>query len=395
MIDPTEDYVTLLKKVFDFPKLKALISRPGLKLAYDAMNGVAGPYVRRIFQDELGASPDCLLNCVPKEDFGGEHPDPNLTYAKQLVKLMGLTREGTLLPGADPASIPDFGAAADGDADRNMVLGKQFFVTPSDSVAIIAANASAIPYFKGGLKAIARSMPTSGAADMVAKKLGVRLFETPTGWKYFGNVMDSKAIFGKEDFTPVICGEESFGTGSNHIREKDGVWAVLCWLAILAAHNPDPAKPWVSVEQIVRDHWKTYGRNYYCRYDYENVDSALAKQLTDHLTAMCGSGKPKVSLGTVPLDKVDEFEYLDPVDGSVSKNQGWRFVFEDGSRFVFRMSGTGSVGATIRLYLEKYETEAAKLGMDRDTALEELVKLALTTSKLAEFTGRDCPTVIT
>jgi phosphoglucomutase len=393
VIDSTADYVAHLKKVFDFTKLKTLVSRSDFRLTFDAMNGVAGPYVQQIFL-ELGAAPASLLNCIPKDDFGGEHPDPNLTYAKQLVKLMGLTREGTLLPGVDKSTIPDFGAAADGDADRNMILGKQFFVTPSDSVAIIAANATCIPYFSSGLKAVARSMPTSGATDRVAEKLGIRLFEVPTGWKFFGNIMDSKAIYGKEDFTPLICGEESFGTGSDHVREKDGVWAVLCWLSILAANN-EPDKPFVSVEDIVRAHWSKYGRNYYCRYDYENIETEKADKLTDHLTQMCGDGKPDIKLNGVPLQKVDEFEYLDPVDGSISKRQGWRFLFQDGSRFVFRLSGTGSSGATIRLYLEKYETDPSRLSMERDEALGDLVQLALDTSMLAKFCERDAPTVIT
>jgi phosphoglucomutase len=307
---------------------------------------------------------------------------------------MGLTREGTLLEGVDKSAVPDFGAAADGDADRNMILGKQFFVTPSDSVAIIAANATCIPYFSAGLKALARSMPTSGAADRVAAKLGVKLFEVPTGWKFFGNIMDSKAVYGKEEYNPMICGEESFGTGSDHVREKDGVWAVLCWLSILASHN-EPNKPFISVEDIVRAHWATYGRNYYCRYDYENIETENADKLTDHLTKMCGSGKPDIKLNDVPLETVDEFEYLDPVDGSISKRQGWRFMFQDGSRFVFRLSGTGSSGATIRLYLEKYETDPSRLSMARDDALGNLVKLALETSMLSKFCERDAPTVIT
>jgi len=238
-------------------------------------------------------------------------------------------------------------------------------------------------------------MPTSGALDYVANKQGIKLFEVPTGWKYFGNLMDSKVVYGKEDYSPMICGEESFGTGSDHVREKDGVWAVLCWLSVLASRNPDASKPLVSVEKIVQEHWATYGRNYYCRYDYENVETAKADKLTDHLTSMCGANKPNLQLNGVPLSKVDEFEYNDPVDGSVSKRQGWRFVFQDGSRFVFRLSGTGSVGATIRLYLEKYESDPSRLAMDRDTALGELVKLALDTSKLQQFCERDAPTVIT
>jgi phosphoglucomutase len=396
VIDTTIDYVNLMKQVFDFDALKTLVARPDFKICYDAMHGVAGEYAQKIFIEELGADPSSLINSVPKEDFGKGHPDPNLTYAAELVKIMGLQKDGSLLPGADAATIPDFGAAADGDADRNMILGKQFFASPSDSVAIIADNADCIPFFKnaGGLKAIARSMPTSGAADRVAEKKGLKFFETPTGWKFFGNVMDSKVTFNKEDYNPMVCGEESFGTGSNHVREKDGIWAVLAWLSIIASKQTAGA-PLVPVSAIVEDFWKTYGRCYYCRHDYEGVESEKAAAMMSAMTAMCGDAKPDIKLAGSPLKTVDEFDYLDPIDGSRSPNQGWRFLFEDGSRFVFRLSGTGSSGATIRLYLEKYEADPTKLALTRDEALGEMVNLALQTSRLKEFTGRDEPTVIT
>lgn len=397
VVDSVQDYVTMMKEIFDFVSIKELVQRPDFRMAYDAMHGVAGPYARRIFLEELGANPQFLFKIDPREDFGGGHPDPNLTYAPDLVKLMGLTKEGTVLEDVDPVEIPDFGAAADGDADRNMILGKQFFVTPSDSLAVIAAYAGqCIPFFQkqGGVRAVARSMPTSSAADVVVAAKHMKFFETPTGWKFFGNVMDSKDIFHKEDFNPMICGEESFGTGSNHVREKDGIWAVLAWLQILAFRNKK-GQPLVSVGDVVREHWKLYGRNYYCRYDYENVESEKAEAMTKALTNMCGLNKPDIKFGTVPLKKVDEFEYNDPIDGSVSLHQGWRFLFEDGSRFVFRLSGTGSVGATIRLYLEKYEKDPAKLDMSRDQALGPLVSLALSVSQIEQFTGRKAPTVIT
>ncbi|MBA0727025.1 hypothetical protein Golax_002811 [Gossypium laxum] len=335
---------------------------------YDALHGVAGAYANRIFVEELGAQQSSLLNCTPKEDFGGGHPDPNLTYAKELVERMGLGKSNS---GVEP---PEFGAAADGDADRNMILGKRFFVTPSDSVAIIAANAvGAIPYFSSGLKGVARSMPTSAALDVVAKSLNLKFFEVPTGWKFFGNLMDAGQC--------SICGEESFGTGSDHIREKDGIWAVLAWLSILAYKNKDNINgdKLVTVEDIVRQHWATYGRHYYTRYDYENVDAGGAKDLMANMVKMMSSldeVNTIVKGARSDVSKVvnaDEFEYKDPVDGSVSKHQGIRFLFEDGSRLVFRLSGTGSEGATIRLYIEQYEKDPSKIGRDSQEALAPLV----------------------
>ncbi|KAK9790311.1 hypothetical protein WJX73_001398 [Symbiochloris irregularis] len=406
VIDPVEDYVKLMKKIFDFSALNSLLTRPEFKFQFDGMHGVAGPYARRIFVQELGAHSSALLNCDPKEDFGGLHPDPNLTYAETLVNALGLGKS----PPSDESSMPDFGAACDGDADRNMILGKKFFVTPSDSVAVIAANAAAIPYFKKKLKGVARSMPTSAALDRVAEKQGLQNFEVPTGWKFFGNLMDADKC--------SICGEESFGTGSDHVREKDGLWAVLAWLSILAARNhkagggplgniakyapglhigkektgPDH---FVTVEEIVTEHWKEYGRNYYTRYDYEGVDSAKADKVIQTLLDKMGQ---TTQVRNFVIDRADEFSYKDPVDGSVSDHQGIRYLFTDGSRVVFRLSGTGSSGATIRMYVEKYVEAGAgdsALSQPAADALAPLVKVALALSNLQALTGRDKPTVIT
>ncbi|CAH9095998.1 unnamed protein product [Cuscuta epithymum] len=389
VFDSTTDYVKLMKSIFDFQCIQKLLSSPNFTFCYDALHGVAGVYAKRIFVDELGAEESSLINCVPKEDFGGGHPDPNLTYAKELVARMGLSKTNL-----EP-NPPEFGAAADGDADRNMILGKRFFVTPSDSVAIIAANAvQAIPYFSGGLKGVARSMPTSAALDVVAKHLNLKFFEVPTGWKFFGNLMDAGMC--------SVCGEESFGTGSDHIREKDGIWAVLAWLNILAYKNKEnQSGKLVTVEDIVRQHWATYGRHYYTRYDYENVDASGAKELMAHLVKLQSSLAEvnKIIAGVrADVSKVvhaDEFEYKDPVDGSISSHQGIRYLFEDGSRLVFRLSGTGSEGATIRLYIEQYENDSSKIGRESHDALGPLVEVALKLSKMEEFTGRSAPTVIT
>lgn len=390
IFDSTSDYLKLLKSIFDFPSIQKLLSSPQFSFCYDALHGVAGVHAKRIFVEELGATESSLVNCVPKEDFGGGHPDPNLTYAKELVARMGLSETHS------EHNPPEFGAAADGDGDRNMVLGKRFFVTPSDSVAIIAANAvQAIPYFSGGLKGVARSMPTSAALDVVAKHLNLKFFEVPTGWKFFGNLMDAEMC--------SICGEESFGTGSDHIREKDGIWAVLAWLSILAYKNKDNLGEGnlVTVEDIVRQHWGTYGRHYYTRYDYENVDAGGAKELMAHLVMLQSSiDEVNKIIKGVRSDvsnvvHADEFEYKDPVDGSVSKHQGIRYLFEDGSRLVFRLSGTGSEGATIRLYIEQYEKDSSKIGRDSQEALAPLVEVALKLSKMQEYTGRSAPTVIT
>jgi phosphoglucomutase len=337
-----------------------------------------------------------LINAVPKEDFGGHHADPNLTYAHELTHIMGVDGKGNAISSSE--AVPSFGAACDGDADRNMILGAHFFVTPSDSLAVIAAHANVIPFFrkKGGLRGVARSMPTSGALDLVAAAMGISLFEVPTGWKFFGNLMDSKEVYGKEDYTPFICGEESFGTGSNHIREKDGLWAVLAWLSILAAKNATPGKPLVSVEEIVKSHWKTYGRNYYCRYDYENVEKSGAERM---MAEMSKSAASFTLTGHVingfTIKKHDEFTYHDPVDGSVSRHQGIRYIFTDGSRIVFRLSGTGVAGATIRMYIEKYEPATGNLAQSAADALRPLIQAGLSLSSLEKFTGRKEPTVIT
>ncbi|KAF5748034.1 phosphoglucomutase cytoplasmic [Tripterygium wilfordii] len=370
VFDSASDYVKLMKSIFDFESIRKLLTSPKFSFCYDAMHGVGGAYAKPIFVEELGAQESSLLNCTPKEDFGGGHPDPNLTYAKELVVRMGLGKSDS------QGEPPEFGAASDGDADRNMILGKRFFVTPSDSVAIIAANAvEAIPYFSAGLKGVARSMPTSAALDVVAKHLNLKFFEVPTGWKFFGNLMDAGLC--------SVCGEESFGTGSDHIREKDGIWAVLAWLSILAHKNKgklDGDNKLVSVEDIVCQHWAAYGRHYYTRYDYENVDAGAAKELMAHLVKL-QSSLPKVNdivkgirSDVSKVIHADEFEYKDSVDGSISKHQGIRYLFEDGSRLIFRLSGTGSEGATIRLYIEQYEKDPSKTGRESQEALAPLVR---------------------
>jgi len=377
VIDPVADYLELAREVFDFDLIKSLVTRSDFKMKFDAMHAITGAYAKPILVDVLGADPSSCVNDDPKEDFAGGHPDPNLTYAEELVKTMY------------SADAPDFGAASDGDGDRNMILGNNFFVTPSDSVAIIAANAKCIPYFKDGLKGLARSMPTAAALDRVAAKMGVECFETPTGWKFFGNLMDAGPL--------SICGEESFGTGSDHIREKDGPWAVLAWLSILADRNKDVpvGGEKVTVEQITKEHWAEYGRNFFSRYDYEGCESEPCEKMVEHLRTVAAASKKGDMYGEYELDYADDFEYTDPIDGSVASKQGVRFVFSDGSRFIFRLSGTGSSGATVRMYIEQYEADVAKQGTDAQDALAPLIKVALETSKLAEFTGRESPTVIT
>jgi phosphoglucomutase len=362
-------------------------------MVYDAMHGVNGPYVKKVFVEEFGQSEAVCLNCIPKDDFNGGHADPNLTYAKELVEMMGLDRTGMTIETGD-RKVPSFGAAADGDGDRNMILGTKFFVSPSDSLALIAAYADAIPFFQaqGGLKGVARSMPTSGAVDLVAKDLNFDLFETPTGWKYFGNLMDSKELFDGKDYTPFICGEESFGTGSDHIREKDGMWAVLAWLSILASVNTDAAKPLVTVEDLVKKHWKKYGRNYYCRWDFEGVDKAKAVAMMDKMRADTESNSGR-TVGPYKIATSDDFTYVDPVDGSVATKQGMRFLMEDGSRIIFRLSGTAGSGATVRMYIEQYEPE--KIDSLASEALGGLVRVALDLSGMKEYIGTEEPTVIT
>lgn len=415
VIDPVEDYVALLRQVFDFDAIRTLLARPDMSFAMDGMAGVAGPYARALFVDELGLPPSCLIKCEPSEDFEGGHPDPNLVYADGLVARMGLNSDGSVGSAAAVEAAPVLGAAADGDADRNMILGRGFFVTPSDSLAVIAAHAHLLPWFarEGGVKALARSMPTSGAVDRVAEALGLPLFETPTGWKFFGNLMDSD-LLGGALLAPLLCGEESFGTGSSHVREKDGLWAVLCWMSILAHHNSgadgalgaaDGSGALVGVGDVVRAHWRRFGRNFYTRYDYEEVDAAAAKQLVAHIAELgakysADGMAPDRPLEVAPgfgLTTIDQFQYEDPVDGSTSSNQGARVLFADGSRVVVRLSGTGSVGATVRIYIERYQPpdDEAALGAETAAALAPLVELALEMTKVAEFTGRDKPTVIT
>ncbi|MFZ3018950.1 MAG: alpha-D-glucose phosphate-specific phosphoglucomutase [Gallionella sp.] len=366
VIDPVADYAELMESLFDFDAIRELLSG-GFRIKFDAMHAVTGPYAREILVNRLGASADSVMNAVPLPDFGNGHPDPNLTYAHELVEIVY----------GDNA--PDFGAASDGDGDRNMILGRGFFVNPSDSLALIAANAKLAPGYRQGLAGIARSMPTSEAADRVAEALGIPCYETPTGWKFFGNLMDAGKV--------TLCGEESFGTGSDHVREKDGLWAVLFWLNILAARKQ-------SVEAIVREHWAHYGRNFYSRHDYEGIPTDAAngvmKLLKDSFASLTGA-----QFGHLQVKLCDDFSYTDPVDGSISTGQGVRILFVDGSRIVFRLSGTGTEGATLRIYLENYEPDVEKHHLDAQEALSTLIGIALQVSELKQRTGRDKPTVVT
>jgi phosphoglucomutase len=366
VIDPVADYAVLMQKLFDFDAIRDLI-KGGFRLRYDAMHAVTGPYAKTILEGMLGAPEGSVVNFEPLPDFGGGHPDPNLVYAKPLFDLM-------MSPEA-----PDFGAASDGDGDRNLIIGRGRFVTPSDSLALLAANAHLAPGYRDGIAGIARSMPTSAAADRVAEKLGVEMHETPTGWKFFGNLLDAGRV--------TICGEESAGTGSNHVREKDGLWAVLLWLNVLAARRQ-------SVDAIVRDHWARYGRNYYTRHDYEEVDAGVANKLVDDLRASL-PGLVGQKPGGVAIAYADDFTYHDPVDGSVSARQGIRIGFADGSRIVLRLSGTGTVGATLRLYLERYEPAHGKHDLDTQSALQPLIDIAEQLAGIRSRTGRAAPSVIT
>ena len=366
VIDPVADYAELMESLFDFTAIRTLIGG-GFRLCFDAMHAVTGPYAREILEKRLGAPVGSVINGVPLPDFGGGHPDPNLTYAHQLVEIMY------------GAEAPDFGAASDGDGDRNMILGRRFFVTPSDSLAVIAANAALAPGYAAGLAGVARSMPTSAAADRVAAKLGIPCYETPTGWKFFGNLMDAGKV--------TLCGEESFGTGSSHVREKDGLWAVLFWLNILASRR-------LSVEDIVLRHWAEYGRNVYSRHDYEGLPSDAAASVMAHLKGRFAE-LPGQRFGSYQIKFCDDFSYTDPIDGSISTGQGLRIGFEDGSRIVFRLSGTGTEGATLRIYLEAFEPDPARHGEDAQQALAELIVIANELSELKLRTGRDKPTVIT
>ncbi|MER8974492.1 MULTISPECIES: alpha-D-glucose phosphate-specific phosphoglucomutase [unclassified Mesorhizobium] len=366
IIDPVADYAELMESLFDFDALRALF-KSGFRMRFDAMHAVTGPYAKEILENRLGAPNGTARNFIPLPDFGGHHPDPNLVHAKHLYdEMMG-------------PDAPDFGAASDGDGDRNLIIGKGIFITPSDSVAMLAANAHLAPGYKAGLKGIARSMPTSGAADRVAEKLGIGIYETPTGWKFFGNLLDAGMA--------TICGEESAGTGSNHVREKDGLWAVLLWLNILAVRGE-------SAKQIVTQHWAAYGRNYYSRHDYEEVETDRANALVDELRAKLGS-LPGTSMRGMMIASADDFAYHDPVDGSVSKNQGIRVLFEGGSRVVFRLSGTGTSGATLRLYVERYEPDKNRHDLDTQEALADLIVAADDIAGIRSHTGRAKPSVIT
>ncbi|MBP0438837.1 alpha-D-glucose phosphate-specific phosphoglucomutase [Tianweitania sediminis] len=366
VIDPVADYAALMEELFDFRAIKAMIAG-GFSLTFDAMHAVTGPYAQEILERRLGAPAGSVRNFVPLEDFGGHHPDPNLVHARELYELMM------------SAEAPDFGAASDGDGDRNLIIGRGIFVTPSDSLAMLAANAHLAPAYASGLKGIARSMPTSRAADRVAEKLGVELYETPTGWKFFGNLLDAGMV--------TICGEESAGTGSDHVREKDGLWAVLLWLNILAKRGE-------SVQAIAEGHWKEFGRNYYARHDYEDVASDAANSLITELREKLDRLAGTSSKGLV-ITTADDFSYLDPVDGSTSANQGIRILFEGGSRIVYRLSGTGTSGATLRVYIERFEPDAAKHDVATGEALADLIAAADEIAGIRAKTGRDKPSVIT
>lgn len=366
IVDPVSDYQQLMESLFDFDRIRAAI-RGGMRMRFDAMSAVTGPYAHAILEKALGLPIGTVENGIPLPDFGGHHPDPNLVHAKHLLDL------------AMSAQAPDLCAASDGDGDRNLIIGRGLFVTPSDSLAILAANAHHAPGYARGLAGIARSMPTSQAADRVAQKRGIACYETPTGWKFFGNLLDAGLI--------SMCGEESAGTGSDHVREKDGLWAVLLWLDILAARKQ-------SVAEIVREHWVTYGRNYYARHDYEEVPSDGANALVARLRAMLPSLKGQQH-GGIQIMTADDFAYHDSVDGSISKAQGIRLLMADGSRIVFRLSGTGTAGATLRVYIERYEADPTQHAIATDVALKDLVMLAGDLAQISHFTGRSAPSVIT
>ena len=370
VIDPVLDYAELMQQLFDFDAIGALFAC-GLRICFDGMHAVSGPYATAILEGMLGAPKGSVINGVPLEDFGGGHPDPNPVNAQELIAIMAA--------GDGDNEAPDFGAASDGDGDRNMIVGRRFDVTPSDSLAILAANATVAPGYRGGLKGIARSMPTSGAADRVAAALGIPCHETPTGWKFFGTLLDAGMA--------TLCGEESYGTGSNHVREKDGLWAVLFWLNLLAEKKQ-------SVEDIVRAHWATYGRNYYSRHDYEDIDSADAQQLMEAVRGQLAA-LPGQQFDGYTVALADDFSYTDPVDGSVATRQGIRIIMTDGARIVLRLSGTGTEGATLRLYLERYEADPAQHGIPTQQALAGLIAVAERLAQIRARTGRDAPSVTT
>ena len=367
IIDPVADYADLMASIFDFEKISQLLTNRRFHMCFDAMHAVTGPYARTILEEQLGAEPGTVINGAPSESFGGIHPDPNLVHARELVDRMN---------GDAPLA---FGAASDGDGDRNMVLGSGFYINPCDSLAVLAANAGLVPKYHEGLAGVARSMPTSRALDRVARVLEIPCYETPVGWKYFGNLMDADKI--------TICGEESFGTGSNHIREKDGLWAVLFWLNIIVKSRK-PAR------SIVREHWSRFGRDYFTRHDYEGLDAGRAGEMISRLREGL-SGLQGRQAGELSIRAADDFTYTDPVDGSVSEGQGVRIFFNDGSRAVFRLSGTGTTNATLRLYCDKYETDPALLGLDTQRMLAQSLQAAGEVSNIAEFTGRTAPDVIT
>ncbi|MGB5440250.1 MAG: alpha-D-glucose phosphate-specific phosphoglucomutase [Gammaproteobacteria bacterium] len=367
IIDPVADYAALMEHLFDFERIRQMFYSRVFSMHFDAMHAITGPYARRILEDMLGAEPGTVINGEPREDFGGGHPDPNLVHAHELVAL------------ASGRNAVDFAAASDGDGDRNMILGRNFFVTPSDSLAVMAANAHHIKGYATGIRGVARSMPTSQAADRVAEALGLDCYETPTGWKFFANLLDAKRI--------TLCGEESFGSGSDHIREKDGLWAVLFWLNLLAVRKQ-------SVEQIMQQHWQRFGRNFYTRYDYEGIDTGAANGLVAHLQARLVE-LPGTTLDGYTVEYADNFAYTDPVDGSVSENQGIRIGFSDGSRIVYRLSGTGTEGATLRVYLEAFEADPKKQRRDTAEVMQPLAVIATGLAEIESRTGRAQPTVIT
>ena len=368
VIDPVADYAALMESLFDFEAIGQWMQDRAFRMCFDAMHAVTGPYARSIFENRLGAPAGTVINGEPRPDFGGGHPDPNLTHAAELVAIMN---------GAD---APHFGAASDGDGDRNMILGQHFFVNPSDSLAIIAAHAHCAPGYRNGLAGIARSMPTSAAADRVAAQLGIPCYETPTGWKFFGNLMDAGKV--------TLCGEESFGTGSNHVREKDGLWAVLFWLNLLATQRNQ------GVEDLVLHHWRRFGRNVHSRHDYEGIDSNAAQSLMTHLRASLRR-LPEQSYGARRIVRCDDFCYTDPIDGSVSAGGGIRILFEDDARIIYRLSGTGTEGATLRIYLEAYEPDPARQAQDAQHRLAPLIQIAENIANLRGYTGRDQPDIIT
>ena len=367
VLDPVADYADLMASLFDFEAIRRLFASGQFRMKLDAMHAVTGPYATEILENRLGAPVGTVMNGVPLEDFGGGHPDPNLAHARELVALC-----------QGPEGL-DFGAASDGDGDRNMILGRDFFVTPSDSLAVLAANAHRVPGYADGIVGVARSMPTSQAADRVAERLGIPCYETPTGWKFFGNLLDAGRI--------TLCGEESFGSGSDHVREKDGLWAILFWLNLLAASQE-------AVADIVQKHWRRYGRNFYTRHDYEAVDAPAAEALMDRLRALLPT-LPGKRLGDFKVTYADDFAYTDPVDASRSDRQGIRIGLEGGSRLVFRLSGTGTEGATLRLYLESYEADPTRHGQDTQEALAPLILIANELAQIQSRTGRAAPDVIT